>query len=114
MAKYQWVQQQSGEDCAAASLAIIAKHHGRNIRINRIRALVGTRQGGTTLLGLKYGAQELGFITSAIQAEPEILDELDEWALPAIIFGRDIISLFCTGRKKINTSLQIRRSGFVI
>ncbi|QUS60438.1 peptidase domain-containing ABC transporter [Synechocystis sp. PCC 7338] len=100
MAKYQWIQQQSGEDCAAASLAIIAKHYGRNIRINKIRSLVGTRQGGTTLLGLKYGAQELGFITSAIQAEPEILDELDEWTLPAIIFWKGYHFVVLYGQEK--------------
>jgi len=100
MTKYQWIQQQSGEDCAAASLAIIAKHYGRNITINQIRKLVGTRQGGTTLLGLKYGAQDLGFIASAIQAEPEILDELDEWILPAIIFWKGYHFVVLYGHEK--------------
>ncbi|MEA5514144.1 peptidase domain-containing ABC transporter [Nodularia sp. UHCC 0506] len=86
--KYQWVRQQSGEDCAAASLAIVAKHYGRNLRINRIREVVGTQRGGTTMLGLKYGAQELGFIPTAIKAAPDILDELDEFNLPGIIFWK--------------------------
>ena len=86
--KYQWVRQQSGEDCAAASLAIITKHYGRNLRINRIREIVGTQRGGTTMLGLKYGAQELGFIPKAIKAAPDILDELDKFTLPAIIFWK--------------------------
>ncbi len=86
--KYQWVRQQSGEDCGAASLAIVMKHYGRNLRINRIRELVGTRQGGTTMLGLKFGAQELGFIPTAIKASSEILEELDEFTLPAIIFWK--------------------------
>ncbi|MBE9048234.1 peptidase domain-containing ABC transporter [Pleurocapsales cyanobacterium LEGE 10410] len=86
--KYQWVRQQSGEDCAAASLAIITKHYGRNLRINRIREIVGTQRGGTTMLGLKYGAQELGFTPKAIKAAPDILDELDEFTLPAIIFWK--------------------------
>ena len=86
--KYQWVRQQSGEDCAAASLAIITKHYGRNLRINRIREIVGTQRGGTTMLGLKYGAQELGFIPRAIKAAPDILDELNQFTLPAIIFWK--------------------------
>ena len=97
--KYQWVRQHSGEDCGAASLAIVAKHYGRNLRINRIRELVGTRQGGTTMLGLKYGAQRLGFSTTAIKASPEILDELHEYNLPAIIFWKGYHFVVLYGQK---------------
>ncbi len=50
---YAWLLQHSGEDCAAASLAIVAQHYGRSLPINHLRGLVGTGAGGTTLLGLK-------------------------------------------------------------
>ena len=53
MARYQWVQQQSGEDCAAACLAIVARHHGRDLRMGRIREAVATDAAGTTLAGLE-------------------------------------------------------------
>jgi len=97
--KYQWVRQQSGEDCAAASLAIVSKHYGRNLSINRIRELVGTGEGGTTMLGLKRGAQELGFKTKTIQAAPEILDELNEFTLPAIIYWKGYHFIVLYGQK---------------
>ena len=45
--------QQSEEDCSAACLASTAKFYGQNFTISRLRELVGTRQQGTTLLGLK-------------------------------------------------------------
>jgi ATP-binding cassette subfamily C protein len=61
MMKYQLVQQHSEEDCGAACLASIAKHYGRVFTISRIREVVGTRREGTTLLGLKQGAELLGF-----------------------------------------------------
>ncbi|MEL6461297.1 MAG: peptidase domain-containing ABC transporter [Cyanobacteria bacterium J06621_15] len=97
--KYQWVRQQSGEDCGAASLAIVSKHYGRNLRINRIRELVGTHQGGTTMLGLKYGAQQLGFNPQAIKASPDILEELHEFNLPAIIFWKGYHFVVLYGQK---------------
>ncbi|WP_066380791.1 MULTISPECIES: peptidase domain-containing ABC transporter [unclassified Anabaena] len=97
--KYQWVKQHSGEDCAAASLAIVAQHYGRKLRINRIRELVGTNEGGTTMLGLKYGAQALGFAAQAIKASPEILDELDQFTLPAIIFWKGYHFVVLYGKK---------------
>ncbi|AFY49493.1 ABC-type bacteriocin/lantibiotic exporter with N-terminal double-glycine peptidase domain [Nostoc sp. PCC 7524] len=97
--KYHWVRQHSGEDCAAASLAIVAKHYGRCLRINYIRELVGTRQGGTTMLGLKYGAQALGFETKAIKASPDILDELHELTLPAILYWKGYHFVVFYGRK---------------
>jgi ATP-binding cassette subfamily C protein len=97
--KYHWVRQHSGEDCAAASLAIVAKHYGRCLRINYIRELVGTRQGGTTMLGLKYGAQALGFETKAIKASPDILDELHEVSLPAILYWKGYHFVVFYGQK---------------
>ncbi|WP_414542410.1 cysteine peptidase family C39 domain-containing protein [Nostoc sp. CCY0012] len=97
--KYHWVRQHSGEDCAAASLAIVAKHYGRCLRINYIRELVGTRQGGTTMLGLKYGAQALGFETKAIKASPDILDELHELTLPAILYWKGYHFVVFYGQK---------------
>ncbi|MEA5503084.1 peptidase domain-containing ABC transporter [Halotia wernerae UHCC 0503] len=97
--KYHWVRQHSGEDCAAASLAIVTKHYDRSLRINYIRELVGTRQGGTTMLGLKYGAQALGFETKAIKASPDILDELHELTLPAILYWKGYHFVVFYGQK---------------
>ncbi len=86
MGKYAWIRQQSSEDCAAASLAIVLKHYSKNIPINQVREAIGTQIGGTNLLGLKLGAESLGFIAKGFQAQPEWLDNLDRVALPAILY----------------------------
>jgi len=83
--KYQLVQQHSEEDCGAACLASIAKHYGQTFTISRIREAVGTGQFGTTLLGLKRGAEILGFKANPVKTSPEILDRINEAPLPAII-----------------------------
>ncbi|MBE9251205.1 peptidase domain-containing ABC transporter [Dolichospermum sp. LEGE 00240] len=83
--KYKLVQQHSEEDCGAACLASIAKHYGQTFTISRIREAVGTGQFGTTLLGLKRGAEILGFKANPVKTSPEILDKINEAPLPAII-----------------------------
>lgn len=82
---YPLILQHSEEDCGAACIASIAKHYGRIFTINRIRELVGTRQQGTTLLGLKRGAETLGFQARSVKAPAEICDRIKEVTLPAII-----------------------------
>ncbi len=83
--KYQVVLQQSEEDCGAACLATIAKFYGQNLTISRVREFVGTGQQGTTLLGLKQGAEAIGLNARSVRAASTILDKLDDAPLPAII-----------------------------
>ncbi|MHC0062493.1 peptidase domain-containing ABC transporter [Nostoc sp. UIC 10890] len=81
---YQIVKQHSEEDCGAASLATISKYYGKPFTINRIRETVGTGQQGTTLLGLKRGAEALGFNTRAVKVPLEAINK-KAIPLPAII-----------------------------
>ena len=83
--KYQCILQHSEEDCGAACLASVAKHHGRTISLNRVREAVGTGQLGTTLLGLRRGAEALGLNARAVKTSSELLDRISEVPLPAII-----------------------------
>ncbi|MEH2290090.1 peptidase domain-containing ABC transporter [Nostoc sp.] len=83
--KYYSVLQHSEEDCGAASLATVAKHHGRTFTLNRVREAVGTGARGTTLLGLRRGAETLGFHARQVQATAQLLEKLNEVPLPAII-----------------------------
>ena len=83
--KYQVVRQHSEEDCGAVCLASIAKHYQRTFTLNRIREAVGTGQLGTTLLGLRQGAEALGFNAQAVRASTEIVNRIKEAPLPAII-----------------------------
>ncbi|GAA6619084.1 peptidase domain-containing ABC transporter [Scytonema sp. NUACC26] len=79
------VLQHSEEDCGAACLATIAQHYGRTLAINKMRELVGTGSQGTSLLGLRRGAETLGFNARAVRATPELIERLDRISLPAII-----------------------------
>ena len=76
--KYPCVLQLTESDCGAACFATVAKHYGRTLAISHIRELVGTGQQGTTLLGLKRGAEALGFNAQGVKASPEIIDQIDE------------------------------------
>jgi ATP-binding cassette, subfamily C, bacterial len=83
--KYQFVRQHSEEDCGAACIAAISKYYGRNFTLSHVREVVGTGQFGTTLLGLRRGAETLGFTAKPVTTSPELLKRLDEAPLPAII-----------------------------
>lgn len=97
--KYHNVLQHSEEDCGAACLATIAKHYGRTFSFSRIREAVGTGQLGTTLLGLKRGAEPLGFNARGVKASPEILERMQEAPLPAIIHWKGYHWVVLYGQK---------------
>jgi ATP-binding cassette, subfamily C, bacterial len=82
---YPCIRQWSEEDCGAACLASISKHYGQILSITQSREVVGTGQLGTTMLGLKRGAEALGFNARSVKASPALIDNLKEIALPAII-----------------------------
>jgi ATP-binding cassette subfamily C protein len=99
MTNYRWVRQQSGEDCAAASLAIVIEHYRQPTTIDRIRQVVATGSGGTTFASLKRGAEALGFLARCVQAEPGLLDRLHEVPLPALLYWKGYHVLVLYGRK---------------
>lgn len=81
---YAWIQQDAEEDCGAACLAMVSAQHGKELSISRIRSIVGTTETGTTLLGLKRGAEQLGFRARAAKADSSLLDHLADLPLPLI------------------------------
>lgn len=96
--KHHLVKQHSEEDCGAASLASIAKHHGRIFTISTIREKVGTKQQGTTLLGLKQGAEVIGFNARAVKAPIEAIDQ-NIVPLPAILHWKGYHWVVLYGKK---------------
>ena len=97
--KYSIVLQHSEEDCGAACIATIAKHHGRTFAISRIREAVGTGSRGTTLLGLNRGAEVFGFNARQVKATNEIIERLSEVPLPAIIHWKGYHWVVLYGKK---------------
>jgi ABC-type bacteriocin/lantibiotic exporter with double-glycine peptidase domain len=99
MKKYPIVLQQNEEDCGAACLATIVKFYKKNFSINRIREALGTGQLGTTLTGLRRGAENLGFNTVSRRAQPEIFDKMKDAPLPAIIHWKGYHYVVLYGQK---------------
>ncbi|MCF2152284.1 peptidase domain-containing ABC transporter, partial [Desmonostoc muscorum LEGE 12446] len=97
--KYQIVLQHSEEDCGAACIATIAKHYKRNFAIARVREVVGTGAQGTSLVGLKRGAQSLGFNARQVRATPQLIEKLHEAPLPAIIHWKGYHWVVLYGKK---------------
>lgn len=97
--KYSIIQQHSEEDCGAACLATVCLHYGRRFSISRAREAVGTGQLGTTLLGLRRGAENLGFNAQQVQASPELLDRIQQAPLPAIIHWKGYHWVVLYGKK---------------
>ncbi len=100
--KYQYVLQQSEEDCGAACLASIAKHYGRTFTISRVREAIGTGKRGSTLLGIRRGAESLGFNARAIKASAEILEQLNDVPLPAIVHWKGTHFVVLYGKQSHN------------
>lgn len=102
--RYQSVLQHSEEDCGAACIATVAKHHGRTFALHRVREAVGTGSRGTTLLGLNRGAEVLGFNTRKVKASAEFIESLCNAPLPAIIHWKGyhwVVLYGCRGRKYV-------------
>lgn len=99
MARYDWVEQHAEEDCGAACLVTVARHHGRRLSLSRVRELVGTGVEGTTLLGLRRGADAVGFHVRAVRADTALLKQLDALPLPAICHWKGDHWVVLYGRK---------------
>ncbi|MBC6472801.1 MAG: peptidase domain-containing ABC transporter, partial [Hormoscilla sp. GM102CHS1] len=80
-------------------MATVAKHYGRTFALNRIREAVGTGSRGTTLLGLRRGAEALGFNARTVKATPELIDRLSEAPLPAIVHWKGYHWVVLYGQK---------------
>ena len=97
--RYPSVLQHCEEDCGAACLANIARYYGRNYTLNHLRELVGTGQLGTTLLGLRKGAENLGFKAQAAKATEELFNLIHQAPLPMIIHWKGYHWVVLYGKK---------------
>lgn len=82
------IRQYDVEDCGAACLATVCLSHGEQLPLSLVRHRVGTTGQGTTLLGLKRGAESLGFRARAAKADSGLLDDLASLPLPVICHWR--------------------------
>lgn len=87
MRRYTFVEQNSEEDCGAACVATVARHYGKKVPMTLVRQLVGTGHQGTTLLGFRRGADELGFNCRALRTDVDetFFRDVHQIDLPAIL-----------------------------
>ncbi|OBK45272.1 hypothetical protein A5655_00475 [Mycobacterium sp. 1081908.1] len=66
----------------AASVAMICRYYGRKVSMARVRDAIHTAVDGTTLAGIRQGAQSLGLTVRTAKVS---MDRLDDVPLPAIL-----------------------------
>jgi ATP-binding cassette subfamily B protein len=82
MRRYPFFAQQSGSDCGAACLIMVALYWGKRFSVNRLRDIANVDRNGTSLRGLSTAAESIGFSTRPVKAS---LDRLSKQNLPAIV-----------------------------
>ena len=80
--RYPFFAQQSGSDCGAACLVMVARYWGKRFSVNRVRDIANVDRNGASLRGLSAAAESIGFSTRPVKAS---LDQLAKQQLPAII-----------------------------
>lgn len=80
--KYICIKQHDITDCGAACLATVAKQHGYNISISKIREFAGTDKQGTNAFGLIAAAEKLGFSAKGVKGNRESI--FSDFPLPCI------------------------------
>ncbi len=80
---YPFFRQLDTMDCGPTCLRMIAACYGKEITLNYLRDLCDVRSQGTSLSGLIYAAEKLGFKTLAAEVNQEIL--LEKAPLPCIL-----------------------------
>jgi ATP-binding cassette, subfamily B, bacterial len=83
MPKLPFYQQLDQMDCGPTCLRMIAKHHGRNLNLQRLRNASGFSREGVSLLGIAEAAESVGFRTLAVKVPFEKL--IKDAPLPCII-----------------------------
>lgn len=83
MPKFPFYQQLDQMDCGPTCLRMIAKYHGRNLNLQKLRDASGFSREGVSLLGIAEAAESVGFRTLAVKVPFEKL--INDAPLPCII-----------------------------
>ena len=77
------VRQQDQRDCGVACLLSLTRYYGGDSTLEQIRRLSGADLSGTSLLGLKESARQLGFEADGYEAT---VDALREHGQPVVLY----------------------------
>lgn len=101
------VKQHDISDCAAACLATVCMYYKKEITITKLRQVIGTDIKGTTLYGLQFGAQKLGFDAKAIRVDKCGFKEKYTWPCIAHVVTEDGLNHFVVIHKVHNEKVTI-------
>jgi ATP-binding cassette subfamily B protein len=77
-----FTHQHDAMDCGPACLRMIAKHYGRNYRLDHLRDRCFLTREGVSLLGISEAAEKIGFRTTGVKIT---FEQLYEAPLPCIV-----------------------------
>jgi len=84
MKKFPFYKQPDAMDCGPTCLRMIAKHYGRTISLQKLRAISETTREGSTLKNIAEAAENIGFRSLGVKIDFEKLKE--DAPLPCIVF----------------------------
>jgi HlyB family type I secretion system ABC transporter len=101
--RFPHLQQIDEMDCGAACLGMVCRYYGRSVSLARIRQVVHTATDGTSLRGLRRGAEALGLAARAVKAPKSSLPQMP---LPAIVHweGNHWIVLYDVAEKWVRVA----------
>ena len=75
MKKFPFYKQPDTMDCGPTCLRMVAKHHGRSISLEKLRKISETTRAGSSLQGISFAAEAIGFKTLGVKIDFENLQE---------------------------------------
>ena len=110
---FPFYKQYDAMDCGPTCLRMVAKHHGKDINILKLREAAGISREGVSLLGISEAAEKIGFKTIGAKITFQQLDE--DAFLPCILhWGQNhfvVLPPQNYNRKKKNTKILIADPG---
>lgn len=104
MPRFPFIQQKDMMDCGPTSLAIICRHYGKKIDIEKLRSKSEIGKEGVNLLGISNTAESIGMRTQAVQLSVSQL--ATEASLPCILHWQQqhFVVLFKAEKNKFTIS----------
>lgn len=107
--KYAFYQQLDRMDCGATCLRMVAKQHGKDFSINKLRQICETGKQGVNMYYISNAAEQIGFNTLGVKTS---MEDLKDIPLPCILHWKN--NHFVVLYKVSNTKSGIRNWNFLV
>lgn len=74
-------------DCGPTCIRMIAKYYGRSVSLEKLRELSETTRAGSSLKGISFASEKLGFKTIGVKIDYKNL--VQNAPLPCIVFWNE-------------------------